>query len=80
MAISFADADGVIVTGSAHFLTAKFLASASVLYPAINDPKFAHSGLDPGYVTTMPGTRGALFFSPPDVDPEVIAADEQRRT
>ena len=74
-AINYADVDGVIVTGAAHAVTAKFL-SANALYPAVNDPKFASSGLDAGYLTTVPGTRTKLFFSLPDVDPAVIAADE----
>jgi hypothetical protein len=74
-AINYADVDGVIVTGAAHAVTIKFL-SANALYPAVNDPKFASSGLDAGYLTAVPGTCTKLFFSLPDVDPAVIAADE----
>jgi len=43
--------------------------TANALYPAIKDPKFAASGLDPGYLTTVPGTRAKLFYSEPDFDP-----------
>ena len=74
-AINYGDVDGVIVTGAAHAVTTKFL-TANALYPAVADPKFAKSGLDPGYLTTVPGTRTTLFFNPPDVDPAVITADE----
>jgi hypothetical protein len=48
-------------------------------YPATHDPMFAGSGLDAGYLTTVPGTRTELFYSPPDVDPAVIASDEARK-
>ena len=77
-ATTYGDVDGVIVTGAAHAVTNQFLTS-NALYPAINDPKFAKSGLDKGYLTTVPGTRAALYFSSPDVDPAVIAADEARK-
>ena len=74
-AISYQDVDGVIVTGAAHAVTTQFLTSGD-LYPAIDDPKFANSGLDIGYLTSIPGTRVTLFYSPPDADPAVITADE----
>jgi hypothetical protein len=69
---------GVIVTGVAHSLAAAF-ASSHAFYPAIDDPKFAGSGLDAGYLTTVPGSRAGLFYHEPDADREVIAADEQRK-
>jgi hypothetical protein len=37
---------------------------------------FRGSGLDPGYLTTVPGTRGSLFYDAADSDPNVIARDE----
>jgi len=77
-ATTYGDVDGVIVTGAAHAVTNQFLTS-NALYPAVNDSKFAKSGLDQGYLTTVPGTRAALYFSSPDVDPAVIAADEARK-
>ena len=77
-AIAYHDVDGVIVTGAAHSLTAGF-ASSGDFYPAINDPKFAASGLDSGYLTTIPGTRAKLFYHLPDADPAVIALDETRK-
>jgi len=77
-AVDYADVDGVIVTGAAHSITTQFL-TANALYPAIKDPKFAASGLDPGYLTTVPGTRAELFYSEPDFDPAVLKADEVRK-
>ncbi len=77
-AIAYHDVDGVIVTGAAHSLTAGF-ASSGAFYPAIKDSKFAASGLDSGYLTTIPGTRGKLFYHLPDADPAVIALDEARK-
>lgn len=77
-AINFADVDGLIVTGAAHSITTKFL-NANALYPAVDDRKFEKSALDSGYLTTIPGTRITLFYSTPDFDPEVLAADERRK-
>jgi pimeloyl-ACP methyl ester carboxylesterase len=74
-AITYGDVDGVIVTGAAHSITTKFLTS-NAFYPAIKDPKFAHSGLDSGYLTTVPGTRAELFYSAPDFDPAILPIDE----
>jgi len=79
-AISYGDVDGVIVTGAAHSLTARFLQLAGTsFYPAAKDPKFASRGLDAGYLTTVPGTRITLFHSLPDADPAVIKSDEARK-
>ena len=79
-AITYHDVDGVIVTGAAHSLAAAFgQAFGADLHPAADDPKFAGSGLDTGYLTTVPGTRGALFYQEPDADPAVIALDEARK-
>ena len=79
---TFRDVDGVIATGMIHhfsqtvvqILTAQF-------YPANQDPAFAHAGLDDGYLTTRPGSRGAVFFdaNDGDADPAVIAVDERRK-
>ena len=77
-AINYKDVDGVIVTGAAHSITTKFL-TANALYPADEDPRFAHAGLDAGYLTTIPGTRTELYFAAPDFDPAIIPVDEDRK-
>jgi pimeloyl-ACP methyl ester carboxylesterase len=77
-AICYADVDGVIVTGAAHSITFQTLAAID-FYPPVYDPSFASSGLDIGYLTTVPGTRANLFYSPLDDDPGVFARDEARK-
>ena len=42
----------------------------------MDDPKFAASGLDTGYLTTEPGTRETLFYDPATANPAVVALDE----
>jgi len=75
-AATYHDVAGVILTGIAHSQPSFPVQAEGDLYPAVNDPKFAGSGLDPGYLTTVPGTRGFLFYNPADADPAVITADE----
>jgi len=77
-AINYRDVDGVIVTGAAHSITTKFLTS-NALYPADKDPRFAHTGLDAGYLTTIPGTRTELYFVAPDFNPAILPVDEERK-
>jgi pimeloyl-ACP methyl ester carboxylesterase len=61
-AIRYADIDGVVVTGVAHAralnLDAEVRAAA---HSAVQDPRFETTGLDSGYLTTVPGTRARLF-------------------
>src|SRR5579859_4103779 len=53
----------MIITGALHALnpSAPTLAGND-FYSSTDDPKFAGSGLDPGYLTTRPGTREPLFY------------------
>jgi pimeloyl-ACP methyl ester carboxylesterase len=75
-AATYHDVAGVILTGDGHSQASFPVQAEQDLYPAINDPMFANSGLDPGYLTTVPGTRGFLFYNLRDADPAVITADE----
>jgi len=74
---TFHDVDAVLVTGLAHRLnltgtTAVFAAT----YPAMLDPRLVTGGYDPGYLTTVPDSRYAIFHAPgPRVD-GAIAFDE----
>ncbi|MBV8732482.1 MAG: hypothetical protein JO336_21945 [Acidobacteriia bacterium] len=77
-AINYGDVDGVIVTGAAHSLTVRF-AQSQAFYPATNDPDFAGTGLDGGYLTTLPNVRVNLFYAPPDDDSAVVTSDEGRK-
>jgi pimeloyl-ACP methyl ester carboxylesterase len=78
-AAEYHDVDAVLVTGALHALNPDISALEADLYPAVLDPKFAGSGLDDGYLTTEPGTRASLFYSPPTTDPDVVAADEANK-
>jgi pimeloyl-ACP methyl ester carboxylesterase len=74
---TYDDVDAVIITGALHAVSPDVPAlAADDLYPAVDDPKFASSGLDPGYITTRPGTRESLFYYPATADPAVVALDE----
>jgi alpha-beta hydrolase superfamily lysophospholipase len=74
---TYHDVDAVIITGALHQWTPDIdTLAADDVYPAVDDPKFASSGLDDGYITTRPGTREALFYDPATADPAVVALDE----
>ena len=75
-AAAYHDIDGLIATGNTHRVS--LITSLRIYahtYPASMDPRFADSGLDPGYLTTRPGSRG-VFYHAADADPAVIAVDE----
>lgn len=77
-ATEFQDVDGLVVTGATHGLragAAEFFFSQ--LQPANQVPRFARLHLDPGYLTTIAGTRDEIFYAPStDFDPKVILGDE----
>lgn len=73
------DVDALIATGVLHEYSPNIGALQATLYPAVDDPKFAGSGLDAGYLTTQPGTRGSSFYDPATADPNVVAADEANK-
>jgi len=81
-ATRYDDVDAVVLTGATHGLTtidAPFTVVPG-LYPAAADPRFGPlSGLDPGYLTTQPGTRYHAFYEPAQVDPAVVAYDEMTK-
>ena len=78
-AARYHDVDAVIVTAALHALSPNIGALEGDLYPAVDDPAFAGSALDPGYLTTLPGTRGSLFYDPQTADPGLIATDEANK-
>ena len=77
-AAEYRDVDAVISSGVLHTAdgpaVARFVAT---LYPAAFDPRFAGTISDPGYLTTMPGTRAASFYHLPTADPRAIETDER---
>ena len=75
---TYGDVDGVIVSGISHDspVAPGNPDVFAALYPATSDPLFASSGMDPGYLTTLPGSRAGIFYYLPNSDPSVIAFDE----
>src|SRR5262249_52521186 len=74
----FTDVDAVVLTGYTHKVNSRepFVIESN-FHPAAQDPKFADSGLDPGYITPKPGTHKMLYYDPgKDVDPMIIQRDE----
>ena len=74
-AATFGDVDATILTGIAHVPSAAGLAAVVASFvPAQLLP-------DPGYLTTLPGTRAADFYAddPAETDPAVVAEDESTK-
>jgi pimeloyl-ACP methyl ester carboxylesterase len=70
------DVDAVVLTGSLHQAsTQAFTVVLPTFHPATLDPKFTGTGVPLGYLTTMPGTRGASFHGL-TTSPDIVAADE----
>jgi alpha-beta hydrolase superfamily lysophospholipase len=84
-AARYQDVDGLVVTGFLHRFAPPVpppggAAVPLSLYPAALDPAFADLGLDPGYLTTRPGTRGNPgFYNAAVADPAVIAYDDAHK-
>lgn len=74
----YRDVDAVISSGILHTFDGPGVARfAATLYPALLDPRFAGTIADPGYLTTMPGSRAASFYYLPNADLRVIDTDER---
>ncbi len=72
---NYQDVDGLIAADNVHIpWLIGAVSGALTLYPAMLDPKFFGKILDPGYLTTRPGTRAGSFFY--HGDPAVVAEDE----
>lgn len=78
---AYHDVDAVIITGALHGVNpaapSTFFGQDS--YSAVDDPKFAGSGLDAGYLTTKPGVRQSVFYDTATADPAIVAADEANK-
>ncbi|QRN96506.1 alpha/beta fold hydrolase [Archangium violaceum] len=73
---TYHDVEGLVVTGWLHTLSPRFPLSLPNYIPAALDPRFAGAGLDLGYLTTRPGSRGGMFYHLTNTDPAVLALDE----
>ena len=74
----YQDVDALVITSATHNVHELTSAASieSAHYPAILDPQFAGTTLDPGYVTSMPGKRYDQYYAPADVDLGIVARDE----
>jgi pimeloyl-ACP methyl ester carboxylesterase len=73
---TYHDVDGVLVTSLSHHLNLLGTASvATTFVPAILDPAFGNRQLDPGYLTTMAGTRYSMQQPGPNM-PAAVSLDE----
>lgn len=75
---TYQDVDRVVVTGILHNSGFAGFLNASHFYPAMLDPAF-FGLLDPTYLTTLPNSRGGMFYNAATVDPGVIAYDETHK-
>lgn len=75
----YQDIDALLLTGVSHNIR-EVQAPTNIeasMYPAVLDPQFAGTNLDPGYITPRPGTHRGLYYAPSDdVDPRIIERDE----
>ena len=78
-AARYHDVDAVIITGALHAISPDIGVLESDLYPAADDPAFAGSGLDAGYLDHPARTRGSLFYNPATSNPAVVATDEANK-
>ncbi len=74
-AASYADVDGLIITGFLHDVGLNQIFSLLALYPARQDPNFAGANPPVGYLTTEPNTR-SVYYHLSDADPAVLREDE----
>lgn len=77
-AAQYQDADRLVLTGFLHADGEGIPEALTSIYPAALDPQFATGGYDPGYLTTVPGTRQNLFYSN-SANPAVVAYDEAHK-
>lgn len=77
-AVTYHDINGLVLTGFTHALTPTVLTQifTRLIHPAILDPKFAGTTLDPGELTSYPGQRVPFFDNVADIDPAVAALED----
>ena len=76
-AATYHDVDRLVLTGVLHTLGPVFVTNPSSFYPAMVDAQFTGL-LDVGYLTTVPGSRGKIFYNN-TADPAVVAYDEAHK-
>jgi len=77
-ASTYHDVAELVLTGYAHLPSVP--AAVSIVLTGLRPADVeGFPAQDPGWLTTIPGTREALFDSPDDIDPAVVTADEAHR-
>ncbi|WP_146653187.1 alpha/beta hydrolase [Labilithrix luteola] len=75
----YGDVDGIVLTGISHLQNPPGAPlTVTYAYPAEYDPKFAASGIQ-GYLTTIPGKRGEMFYYLPGASSQAISVDEDTK-
>jgi pimeloyl-ACP methyl ester carboxylesterase len=73
----YGDVDALVLTAISHDQTPPGAILTQIYaYPAQLDPLFANLPLPSGYLTTVPGKRGEMFYYLPGASADVIAVDE----
>lgn len=77
---TYHDVDGVLTTGMTHKMVLTNVATVLAnMIPSDLDPRLGGEGLDPGYLTTVTGTRYQDFHTPGPYDAGAIAYDESTK-
>jgi Alpha/beta hydrolase family len=72
----YGDVDGIVVAGSAHVFSVGLERVMRATWPVERDPLLRHRGFPPGYFTTVPGTRGFIYYEARLAEAVVILIDE----
>jgi len=76
-AVTYDDVDGVVITGLTHRINLPGAVPVfATLIPASLDPRTRGQGLDPGYLTTIPGSRHSSFHAPGVTERGALDFDE----
>lgn len=76
-AVTYRDVDGVVITGLSHQINLPGAVPVfATLIPAVLEPRLAGRGLDPGYLTTITGSRHSSFHAPAPAERGALDFDE----
>ncbi|NKE56485.1 alpha/beta hydrolase [Lentzea sp. PSKA42] len=79
-ASTYRDVDGVLITGMTNqWNYVKVLPALASMIPVTLDPRLSRLGLDPGYLTSAPGTRYDTFHKPGPLNTAVVDYEESSK-
>jgi pimeloyl-ACP methyl ester carboxylesterase len=77
---TYRDVDGVLVTGLTNQMNyVSVVPALASMIPVTLDPRLGRLGLDPGYLTTMPGARYDTFHKPGPLNTAVMDYEESTK-